>query len=62
MRLTINELDYTKGFSSENDIFKRKGFSQKLEEIILASEDDGLVFALDDKWGTEIGRASCREV
>ncbi|QPI44564.1 MULTISPECIES: KAP family P-loop NTPase fold protein [Pectobacterium] len=52
MRLTINELDYTKGFSSENDIFKRKGFSQKLEEIILASEDDGLVFALDDKWGT----------
>ncbi|EPS8493947.1 KAP family P-loop NTPase fold protein [Yersinia enterocolitica] len=51
MRLTIPELDYSDGFTTENDIFKRKKLATQLENIILNAEDDSLVFAIDDDWG-----------
>ncbi|UZX56256.1 KAP family NTPase [Yersinia ruckeri] len=51
MRLTIPELDYSNGFTTENDIFKRKKLATQLENIILNAEDDSLVFAIDDEWG-----------
>ncbi|MDA5495840.1 hypothetical protein PGS50_21670, partial [Yersinia intermedia] len=54
MRLTIPELDYSNGFTTENDIFKRKKLATQLENIILNAEDDSLVFAIDDECGAFI--------
>ncbi|AIR61791.1 hypothetical protein LH23_14375 [Cedecea neteri] len=51
MKLLLPELNYGQGFSFNNDIFGRKRLSKQLERIISISEDDGLVIALDDKWG-----------
>ncbi|WP_414618354.1 P-loop NTPase fold protein [Serratia liquefaciens] len=52
MRLTTRELDYSHGFTNENDIFNRRRFATQLETIILNSQDESLVFAIDDKWGS----------
>ncbi|WMT13500.1 KAP family P-loop NTPase fold protein [Serratia fonticola] len=52
MRLTSRELDYSQGFTNENDIFKRERFAIQLENIIINSTDESLVFAIDDDWGS----------
>lgn len=46
------ELDYSEAFSSQNDLFSRKGLAIQLENIISNSEDDSLVIGLDDNWGS----------
>nr|WP_314523145.1 P-loop NTPase fold protein [uncultured Rahnella sp.] len=51
MKLTLPEVDYSKGFSSENDIFNRKKLSIQLENIIRNSDDENLVIAINDAWG-----------
>ncbi|MER5126971.1 KAP family P-loop NTPase fold protein [Serratia marcescens] len=52
MRLTTRELDYSHGFTHENDIFNRQRFATQLENIIINSQDESLVFAIDDGWGS----------
>jgi hypothetical protein len=52
MKLLLQEINYGDGFNSENDIFDRKKLSLQLESIIKNSEDDSLVLALDDQWGS----------
>lgn len=52
MKLMMPLVDYSEGFSRENDIFNRKPLSKKLENIIRKSEDESLVIALDDNWGS----------
>lgn len=52
MRLSLPDLDFSQGFSSENDIFHRKYLAKQIEKIINFSCDDSLVLALDDKWGS----------
>lgn len=51
MKLTLPEVDYSKGFSSDNDIFNRKRLSIQLENMIRNSDDENLVIAINDSWG-----------
>lgn len=46
-----NQLDFSKGFTRDNDIFKRHEFYQSLLKLIKNSPEEGMVIALDDKWG-----------
>jgi hypothetical protein len=46
-----SQSDFLKGFTHENDIFKRVNFYQSLLKIIINSPEKNLVFALDDRWG-----------
>lgn len=52
MRLTTPELyiEEKEGFSDENDIFNRKGFGERLYNLIVNSNEN-LVLALDAEWG-----------
>ncbi|WP_337021263.1 KAP family P-loop NTPase fold protein [Pantoea anthophila] len=52
MKLTLDEVNYGKGFTSENDIFNRRKLGMQLQNIIKNSEDDSLVLAIDDQWGS----------
>lgn len=52
MRLTPKQVDCSQGFTLENDLFNRERFAKQLENIIINSEDESLVFAIDDSWGS----------
>lgn len=52
MNITIDTLDFDKGFSSDSDIFKRKPLFEQMKRLILEAPDTNLVFALDDIWGS----------
>lgn len=52
MKLLLDEVSYGDGFSNGNDLFNRKRLALQLESIIRSSEDDSLVLAIDDQWGT----------
>ncbi|WP_409076068.1 P-loop NTPase fold protein (plasmid) [Pantoea sp. C3] len=52
MRLILPEIDYSEGFSVNNDIFLRQPLSKQLESIVQRSSDDSLVLAINDEWGT----------
>lgn len=51
MKLTLPEVDYSKGFTPDIDLFNRKRLSIQLENIIRNSEDENLVIAINDSWG-----------
>lgn len=51
MRITVPEIDCSKGFTATNDIFERAKLSKRLENIFLNSEDENLVIAINDIWG-----------
>lgn len=52
MRLTVPEikLDNNEGFTTEIDIFNRKGFGDRLYNLI-SNSNENLVLALDAQWG-----------
>jgi len=52
MKLLVPPLniDENKGFTDENDIFKRKPFAQKLTNLV-KNTDDEFVLAIDAPWG-----------
>ncbi|MCW2105894.1 UNVERIFIED_ORG: putative KAP-like P-loop ATPase [Rahnella aquatilis] len=52
MRLTPKKIDFSQGFTQENDLFGRENFAKQLENIIVNSEDESLVFGIDDNWGS----------
>lgn len=52
MKLTLNEVDYTNGFKNGNDLFERAKLGLQLQSIIRHSEDESLVLAIDDQWGS----------
>lgn len=52
MKLLLDEVNYGNGFSNGNDLFNRKRLAAQLESIIKSSEDDSLVLAIDDQWGS----------
>lgn len=51
MRLTLPEIDFSKGFTPSNDIFNRVKLADKIEKIIRNIEEEHLVFGIDDNWG-----------
>lgn len=52
MRLTPKKIDFSQGFTQENDLFGRENFAKQLENIIINTEDESLVFGIDDNWGS----------
>lgn len=46
-----SQLNFSKGFTRENDIFGRRDFYQNIMKVIKNSPEKNLVFALDDRWG-----------
>lgn len=45
------QFDFSKGFTSENDILNRREFYKNLLKVIKNSPEEGMVIALDDRWG-----------
>ncbi|MDQ1211449.1 KAP family P-loop NTPase fold protein [Pantoea anthophila] len=52
MKLVLDEVNYGNGFSNGNDLFDRQKLATQLQSIIKKSEDDSLVLAIDDQWGS----------
>lgn len=52
MKLLLDEVNYGNGFRNGNDLFNRQKLGLQLQSIIRNSEDDSLVMAIDDQWGS----------
>ncbi|UJD79833.1 hypothetical protein FS595_09030 [Serratia rubidaea] len=51
MRVTGPVINLSEGFSQNNDIFSRKPLFDLIMRFVKKSPDNGLVLAIDDKWG-----------
>ena len=52
MKLVLSEVDCSRGFEAGKDIFSRQKLSHQLESIIKNSDDESLVLAINDEWGS----------